>query len=255
VDERKLTDLFQSAVRNVPPASFDERDVAAAARRVTVRKRSMIAGGSGFVVVAIAVGVLVGSGTLGHTLRGTSTSAASGAAAGQRSDTGQTTFGENKAPRAATGGGPQDQSPKTGTSFPTTTPMQGGGGVGGVGPAAGSTPSGCGPTDRQLAVALANELASVGAPQGRPASLGCPAGSRTAGYLVHDGTATGYVVAVVTPASAPAPGDATVGTVRAEATGSAGRGITVLSVPSAGSASAPLSGAVIGIANDLAGKF
>ena len=37
--------------------------------------------------------------------------------------------------------------------------MQGGGGTGNAGPTTGSTPGGCGSTDGELAVALANELA------------------------------------------------------------------------------------------------
>lgn len=37
-DERKLTELFRSAVQDAPPASFDAGDVATAAGRITRRR-------------------------------------------------------------------------------------------------------------------------------------------------------------------------------------------------------------------------
>jgi hypothetical protein len=246
VDEHKLTGLFQSAVRDAPPASFDVHDVAMAAageKRATMRRRTWILGGAGFVVAFLAVGLVLGGGTLGDALRGTSTSAGSAA--------GRSTVGGNPAPRISGG---QAQKQGNGTDFPTATPLQGGGGVGGVGPGAGGTPGGCGPTDGQLAVALANELSSVGAPQAAPASVGCPAGSRVAAYLVHDGSDAGYVVAVVTPAGKGTAADSAVGVARAVAAASGGRQITVLSVPASTGATAPLTGALFGIATDLAGK-
>jgi hypothetical protein len=247
VDEQKLTGLFQSAVRDAPPASFDVHDVAIAAaaeKRATMRRRTWILGGGGFVVAFLAVGLILGGGTLGDALRGTSSA---GSAAGQ------STVGNNLAPRVS--GGQVQRVPGNGTGFPTATPLQGGGGVGGVGPGADGTPGGCGPTDGQLAVALANELSSVGAPpQAAPASIGCPAGSRVAAYLVHDGSDVGYVVAVVTPAGKPTAGDAAIGVARAVAPASGGRQITVLSVPAAAGATAPLTGGLFGIAEDLAGK-
>jgi len=247
VDEQKLTGLFQSAVRDAPPASFDVHDVALAAaaeKRATMRRRTWILGGSGFIVDFIAVGLVLGGGTLGDSLRGTS--ASSGAAAGR------STVDNNLAPRVSGG---QAQKQGNGTDFPTATPLQGGGGVGGVGPGAGGTPGGCGPTDRELAVALARELSSVGAPpQAAPTSVSCPAGSRVAAYLVHDGSDTGYIVAVVTPAGKPAASDSVNGAARAVQPAGGGRQITVLSVPASASAVAPLTGGLIGFALDLAGK-
>ncbi|HEY3610930.1 MAG TPA: hypothetical protein VGL06_25770 [Pseudonocardiaceae bacterium] len=248
VDDQKLTGLFQSAVRDAPPASFDVRDVAMAARaakRATMRRRTWIIGGTGFVVVFLGVGLVLGGGTLGDALRGTSSASANSAA-------GQSTVGNNLLPRASGG---QAQRVPNGTGFPTATPLQGGGGVGGVGPGADGTPGGCGPTDGQLAVALANELSSVGAPpKPVPASIGCPAGSRAAAYLVNDGSDSGYVVAVVTPAGKPTAGDGAIGVARAVAPASGGRKITVLSVPASAGATAPLTGGLFGIAQDLAGK-
>jgi hypothetical protein len=246
MDEHKLTELFQSAVRDVPPASFDDQDIAAAARRATAHRRNMFIGGSVFVVVVLA-GLVFGSGVLGSSLNNNSASSGSAAVPGQA-------FGTNNgaAPRA---GGQAQQAPGDGSSgSSTTTPVQGGGGAGGVGPGAGGTPSGCGPTDSELAVALANELASVGAPKEMPPNLTCPAGARSAGYLVHDGSAIGYIVVIVTTPGETLPNDTAIGAARASAPASKGRTVTVLSVPSAGSPSAPLSGAIFGMAEDLAGK-
>jgi hypothetical protein len=246
VDEHKLTGLFQSAVRDAPPASFDVHDVAMAAaaeKRTTMRRRTWIIGGGGFVVAFLAVGLILGGGTLGDALHGT-TSASSGAAGRAPS---------NLAPGAGGGQAPQVQ--RNGTDFPTATPLQGGGAGGGTGNTAGGAQHGCGPTDGQLAVALANELSSVGAPpQAIPASVSCPAGSRVAAYLVHDGSDNGYVVAVVTPAGKGTAADTALGVARAVAAASGGRQVTVLSVPSGTGATAPLTGALFGIATDLAGK-
>ncbi|HEX5401159.1 MAG TPA: hypothetical protein VFX16_02515 [Pseudonocardiaceae bacterium] len=188
MDEQRLSELFQAAAGDGPPASFDEADVAAAAKKVTARRRSMIAGGGGLAVVAIAVGLLLGTGTFGHTLPQGSATAA-GALVSPRTETSGRTFGHALA-------GPDVGTPQ---SFPSSTPMQGGGGAGGVGPAAGSTRAGCGPTDGQLAVALANELPSVGAPTANPASVACAAGSRSVTFLVRDGVTSGYVIAVLSP--------------------------------------------------------
>ncbi|HEX4723504.1 MAG TPA: hypothetical protein VH333_13375 [Pseudonocardiaceae bacterium] len=250
MDERKLTELFQSAVRDMPPASFTESDVATVAKRITVRRRTILAGGSLVVLAVIAVGFVIGGGNLGRDSGGGSSNSAAGLAV-----PGGPSFGrDGLAPHSVSGGAAQQQVPEGSTDFPTTTPLQGGGGVGGPGPGAGGTPSGCGPTDSELAVALANELASVGAPKAMPAGLACPAGARSAGYLVHDGTATGYVVAVVTNAGQPEPSDNAVGAARSSAPASNGRTVTVFSVPAAGSPAAPFSGAIFGMAEDLAGK-
>lgn len=58
VDERKLEELFRSAVQSAPPASFDEQDVRRASRRITVRRRVAAVGGA-----LVAAGLLVGLGT------------------------------------------------------------------------------------------------------------------------------------------------------------------------------------------------
>jgi len=254
MDEQKLRDMFSSAVRDVPPASFSESDVAAASKRITVRRRSMFAGGGALVVAVVVFGLIIGGNSLGHTFGG-GTSNAAGAAV-----PGDATFGRNDvAPRTDTRSGDKAQqavpNDKQGSSS-TTTPLQGGGIVGGVGPGAGGAPSGCGPTDSELAVALANELASAGAPppESFPAGLKCPAGAGIASYYVTDGPSTGFIVAILTNPGQQAPSDTSVGSARFSAQDKKGRTITVLSVPAPGSPSAPFSGALIGMASDIAAK-
>ena len=235
----------------MPPASFDERDVAVAAKRATARRRMALAGGGAFVIAVLAVGLVVGGGILGRDPLGTTTSSAGARpTAAPRPRPAGVRLVTTRHPARA-GAKRRNRFP----GFPTATPLQGGGGVGGVGPGAGGTPSGCGPTDRELAVALANELSSVGAPpQAVPAGVSCPSGSRAAAYLVHDGTDAGYIVAVVTPAGKPAAADPANGAARAVVPASGGRQVTVLSVPASVGALAPLTGGLIGFASDLAGK-
>ncbi|MEU6268843.1 hypothetical protein [Saccharopolyspora shandongensis] len=60
MDERKLEELFRDSVQAVPPASFDESDVAQASRRITARRRMAALGGT-----VVAAAVLVGGVGLG----------------------------------------------------------------------------------------------------------------------------------------------------------------------------------------------
>jgi hypothetical protein len=243
VDEQRLSELFQAAAGDGPPASFDETDVAAAARKVTARRRSMLAGGSGLAVVLLAAGLLFGTGVFGHTLREGTTSSAGALAAPSRSVTNGGTFGHALA-------GPDVGTPR---NFPTSTPMQGGGGAGGVGPDAGSTRAGCGPTDGQLAVALANELPAVGAPTANPAGLACVPGSRSATYQV----ASGYVTALLIPvASNSLFSDTASGMHSFRGPTASGRWtLVVLSQPAAAGAAGPLVGQVGTIQRAVALKF
>jgi hypothetical protein len=62
VDERKLEELFRESVRSVPPASFDEHDVARASRRVTARRRVAAVGATVVAAVVLVGGIGVGTG-------------------------------------------------------------------------------------------------------------------------------------------------------------------------------------------------
>jgi hypothetical protein len=245
VDEEKLANLFQAAVADPPPASFDERDIAAKSRQVTSQRRALLAGGGGLAVVILAVGLLLGTGVFGHT----SSSTVAGVAAGGANGSNQS-FG-----RGSADAGPQAVAP---THFPGSTPKQGGGENGGVGSDAGGTHAGCGPTDRQLAVALANELPSVGAPVAAPADLACIPGTRSAAYHVHvGGSPNGYIIALLVPLNAPTLfSDHAKGT--SGDTGPARSGkwtVVVLSQPAGGAATGPVANQIAGIQKALAAKF
>jgi hypothetical protein len=254
VDDQKLNDLFQAAVRDVPPASFDELDVAKESRRVTQRRRSLLAGGSALTIVVLAVGVLVTTGGFGQTPGGTSASAGAALVAPAQSNT-ERSFGSEQLPQAH----PAASAPESG--FPATTPMQGGADAGSAGSNAGGTPGGCGPTDRELAVALANELPSVGAKSfvadnAIMGTLTCPTGSRSAAYRVQDGSAEGDVIVVLAPAGSQA-GEfgARAGSVSASAPASGGRMLTVVIQPRSTSPSAPLGARVGDLAVTVAARL
>jgi hypothetical protein len=170
VDDQRLSELFRAATADPPPASFNEHDVAAAAHRVTARRRSVLLGGGGFVVVLLAVGLLLGTGLLRHTVGNASAGAGSASAPAAR--------GPQAAPGMIQG-------------LPGSTSMQGGGDTGKVG-----THAGCGPVDGGLAVALASEIPSAGARVPVPAAVRCPAGSRSAAVAVPGGVVTAVLAPV-----------------------------------------------------------
>jgi hypothetical protein len=179
VDDQRLSELFRVAVGDAPPASFDEKDIVAASHRVTDRRRSLLLGGGGLVVVLLALGLLLGTGLLRHTV-GSGVSGANAVAGGPTP--------------LSTGRGPEAAVPGLIQSFPWSTSVQGGVGTGKVGTADG-THAGCGPVDGDLAVALAGELPSAGAQVPVPTSVRCPAGSRSAAVTVPGGV----VIAVLVP--------------------------------------------------------
>ena len=168
MDDQKLAELFRAAAADAPPAAFDAQDVATASRRITARRRSVIAGGSALAGVVLVVGLVVGFVGVGHT-GGNEMSAGSAGAGGSRAATADANHAQPMLPNE---------------DFSAPTPKQGGGGDGKTG----SNPAGCGPTDGQLAAALAHELPSVGAPAAIPDTITCPANTRAAAYQVTGGT-------------------------------------------------------------------
>lgn len=180
MDDQRLGELFRAAAGDVPPASFDEKDIAAASQRITQRRHSMLLGGGGLAVVLLAVGLVFGIGALAHTVGGSAVN--SGAAAGVPGP-----VSTERGPFAA---------PGIVRSSPGASPMQGGGVTGKVGPGADGTHIGCGPVDGDLAVALASEIPSAGARAPVPASVLCPEGSRSAAISVPGGVVTAVLVPV-----------------------------------------------------------
>lgn len=167
MDEHRLAELFRDAVREAPPASFNETDVRSASRRVTARRRTQLALGSTLVVVLGIGGVVVGTGLLARPDSGTTTAA-----------TGEATLLEVPA------NPPEDGSYQQ-KSFPSDGPTQGGSSQGSVGAddADNTAPQGCGMVDRKLRDALAAEL-SVPADQAVTVDIGCPGDSRAAAFVI-----------------------------------------------------------------------
>ncbi|HEX5118760.1 MAG TPA: hypothetical protein VFW65_26555 [Pseudonocardiaceae bacterium] len=245
MDERQLAELFRATAGQAPPASFDENDVATASRKVTQRRRTVLASGGGLAVVLLAVGLVFGAGGFGHTLSGGGPAEAAVGSGPVGSPTNGRTFGPALA-------GPDGVTPRT-PSFPTTSPLQGGAGAGEAGHGAGSTHAGCGPTDGGLAVALASELPSVGAPVASPAALICPAGSRTATYAVSGG----HVTAVLVPsATGGVVGDPTPGSLSHQGVSVSGKWtVVVLAQPASPGGAAPLADRLTAIQEAVAGRF
>lgn len=202
MDDDRLAQLLHDAVQDSPPATFDADDVLTESRRLTARRRSLVRNGTMGAVVLVAAGLLTGLGVVsfgsfGHTV----SDSAGSAAPADATMNNQGNPGNEFHPNSRVQGGPEAQ-----FNVPESSPMQGGGGTGNAGPTTGSTPGGCGSTDGELAVALANELPSVGDPKPTTVpSADCPAGTTSgAAVTVTDHGTAGVIIALVRPASAAA---------------------------------------------------
>ncbi|PRY32674.1 hypothetical protein [Umezawaea tangerina] len=190
MDEKKLAELFEDAVRDAPPPSFDAGDVRAASDRATRRHRSAVALGSTMAAVVLFGGVALGTGLFNGAASDSLTSADAA--------------GSANAPKAATPYGmatdtaPEQREVPSVNSVPGDTSLQGEAASGSVSPPADSAPSGC-TVDRELANALAGELPADASTVSAPAALTCPTGSKAASYAV----AGGAFYAVVTPGRQP----------------------------------------------------
>jgi hypothetical protein len=142
-------------------------------------------------------------------------------------------------------------------SFPEAAPEQGGGATGEAGPRAGGTQGGCGPVDRELAVARAGELPATAGAQPVAVDARCPQGARAAGYPVRDGDALGVFSVIFVPDGAErsatqfsGPGSTTTFSVSTRSGGQ----IVVTSRSQSGSV-APYGDRVGAIAADLASRY
>lgn len=161
MDEREFKELFRDAPGEPPPARFTAADVAAESHRATARARRLV-------VSAAALLVLAGSGI----------------AAGVMAF--DFTPGDAGSPVAANAGQPAEEQarplsdgPGTTEGFPEAEPRQGGEGTGEDGPQGRTSTSGC-EGDRELAIALADELPV--AATSVPATGSCPEGTATATF-------------------------------------------------------------------------
>lgn len=167
-----------------------------------------------------------------------------------------TTFGAPPEPEFA----PNEASPdRSGglppRSIPVDPPTQGGEPPGSAGrPTAGGTPPGCVEVDRELAVALADELPVARGLNAAPAAAQCPPGARGVSYLLRDGDVHGTVSVVLTPPGElpPSFGEAT----RSETAITSGGGeLHVLSRPAEGASAVPFADELPGLAQRLAERF
>lgn len=189
MDENKLAELFNDAVRDAPPPSFDVDAVRAGSHRATVRQRSAIALGSTMAAVLVIGGLALGAGGFGARTDSATVAASDAAGSGEKA------AGQSAAPfELSTPGDSVDRGGPTAQDVPEGSSTQGVESSGKVSPSADGTPSGCGTVDRELADALAGEL-SVASDQAAPAGLACPVGSKSASFAV----AGGRVFAVVVP--------------------------------------------------------
>ncbi|MDQ3402434.1 MAG: hypothetical protein M3548_03445 [Actinomycetota bacterium] len=240
MDERKISDLFNDAVRDVPPPSFDRGDITAESARLTRKRNSVLAGSAlGFALlvsgVAVTASVWTGGGSGNETAAGAAVSQADG--------------NEQAAPYEVPTDGPGAMSDRSGglgvSDLPSATPKQGGSSSGNAG-TAGSIPSGCGTAARELAAALAGELpaaTSGGAVIESP--LSCPSGASSAAFAVENGPRKGLLSIMVLPRGAdqilmPPWSDRPSGTTGAVVPTTSGKELVLVIEPVFGSAAPPI---------------
>lgn len=197
MDEKKLAELFNEAVRDVPPASFGTGDVRQASYRATARRRSTIVAASVLGIVLLGGGAIT---TIALTGGNANTTASGPASAGSAGPGGSGTMGSNGGDAAPPPQVEQQQIPAA-PNDRSEGPKQGGSPSGTAGGSAGDTPGGCEKADRELAAALASELpaAAIVTPTPQPVPFGCPPGSRAASYKVVDHARSGTLSVVLVP--------------------------------------------------------
>jgi hypothetical protein len=238
VDEKKIADLFNDAVRDVPPASFDTGDVRKASHRATVKRRTNIIAGSALAFVVLAGGTVTTLALSGET--NTPTAASAPALGGGPMANSGTMDIEGDAEKPAT---PSARGDGAGPRLDTQDgpPKQGGSPPGNAG-TAGSTPSGC-MADRELAAALAGELPAAASAGEVPVPFGCPAGATGGAVKVTDGGKQGTLSVVRVPQGA-SPGIVPMGSdvdgyASTETVAASGASIFVVSQPAPGTGEAP----------------
>ena len=203
--EARIAALFREAASGAPPPGFDAAQVAATSRRITRRRRSVVAGAALAVLAVVGVGAVAGLGGPGEA----TVTVASGQAAGQAADQNENSAGG--AGDAARAAAPEAAAAPDAGGAPLAAP--------GVVPAPGSaaaavprigTPLGPGPTDRcadrqdpALRALVEQVLPEVATATEGPVTLDCSvAGDRGVSLEVHDGTSTGVLVVRYFPAGA-----------------------------------------------------
>lgn len=192
MDEKKLAELFNEAVRDAPPATFGTGEVRKASQRATARHRQNVMVGSVLAVVLLGGGGITTVALTG----GTSDTKASSPVAAGSADSGNSgtmrSEGEVYPP-------PVGEGPPSVLDQPEAS-KQGGSSAGGAGSSGTRTPSGgCDTADRELAAALASELPAAPEQPQIKVPFVCPSGSRGAAFKVTDGARSGTISVVLIP--------------------------------------------------------
>jgi hypothetical protein len=253
VDEKKLAELFNDAVRDVPPASFDAGEVRKASHRATIKRRNSVVAGSALALVLLAGGTVTTLALSGE-MRNT-TAASAPALGGAPMQNNGTMDAEGNAPKPAAPT-PREES-STQLDSRSGPPKQGGTPTGNAG-GAGSTPSGC-KVDRELAAALAGELPAAASAIDVPIPFGCPPAADGASVEVVDGAKRGTISVVRVPEGVD-PGIALFGgevsgSANAQALATSGASIFVVSQPAPGTAEPPFVDVIAGLAAELGKQF
>ncbi|WP_447004783.1 hypothetical protein ACRAKI_35265 [Saccharothrix isguenensis] len=250
MDEQKLTELFRDAASDAPPPSFDVDGVRSASARATARRRSAIALGSTMALVLVLGGVVVTTNLAGSDSAG-DTAAASYQDASSPGGSSFTAAEPEMAPKDAS---PERSGGIPPKSIPEDPSTQGDEPSGSADPRVGSTQRGCVEVDRELAVALADELSVANAAQAAPAAADCPVGARGASFLVRDGAVYGTVSVVVAPLGTMSPvPDGTSSYAGVKTAG--GEELHLLSQSAEGSSDEPFADRLQVVAQRLAARF
>lgn len=234
MDEKQLADRFRNAVGEMPPPSFDTKDVQVASARATARARKRLQSGVGVALgVVLLGGVLVLVKPFGGDAVNTSSA---GSAAGAN------------VPSSLSLNPNMDTGPQTGKMAPNHTEL--------------GNSANCGGADQGLAAALVTELPILTGVETQAADVGCPPGSAAVAYQTTDGANSGKVEMVLVPASVPddpstggKPG-VTVGKGNSvTVTTHSGGALTLASVPMNGSTVGPYAGQLGDIAARLAARY
>jgi hypothetical protein len=236
MDDKQLAEKFRDAVGEVPPPSFDTRDVVVASARATARARKRLQSGIGVGLGVVLIGgVLVLTRPFGGT---TDTMSAGNVAAPNASS--PMSLNPNQDSAAS---GP------SGKMAPNHTDASG-------------SSANCGAPDQGLATALMAELPSAIGSEAFAADVSCPTGSSGVAFELTDGSNSGRVVLVLVPASVP--DDPSTGAKPAVQVGKGnavtvktrgGGALTLASLPMNGSATGPYVGQLGDIAARLAARY
>jgi hypothetical protein len=209
-EEARLAAVFRDAAADAPPPGFDAADVVTTSRRITRRRRSMLAGAGLAVLAVVGVGVTAGlGGGSGSQLTTASAGSAQDSAQGTAQDVGAPEAARAAAPEPA--GAPDAATPGSGTAAggssagaasdaAATAPVASGPAGSGapLGPGTGECANRQDPALRALVEQVLPEV--VGAPAAATTQECRPGGERGLALEVRDGATSGVLSVTYLPA-------------------------------------------------------